>query len=91
MAACGEMCVSPQVAAKVRHSPVDMRTTRHAPYAVSQRKRKLIEEAFGSAKTIAGIAKVKVHGLARVRHDFALAMTAYNLIRMPKLLGWAAK
>jgi len=90
VAACREMCVTPHVAAKVRHSAVDGRTTRHPAYAVSQRKRKLIEEAFGWAKTIAGVAKVKVRGLARVRHCFTLAMTAYNLIRMPKLLGCAA-
>jgi transposase len=89
-AACRKLCVTPHVAAKVRHSAVDRRTTRHAAYAVSQRKRKLVEEAFGWAKTIAGMAKVKVRGLARVRHCFTLAMTAYNLIRMPKLLGWTA-
>ena len=87
---CRRMCVTPHVASKVKHSAIDGRTTRHAAYAASQRKRKLIEEAFGWAKTIAGMAKVKVRGLARVRHCFTLAMTAYNLIRMPKLLGWAA-
>ena len=48
------------------------------------------KEPIGWAKTIAGVAKVKVRGLARVRHCFTLAMTAYNLIRMPKLLGWTA-
>jgi transposase len=90
VAACREMCVTPHVAAKVRYSAIDGRTTRHPAYTVSQRKRKLIEEAFGWAKTIAGVAKVKVRGLARVRHCFTLAMTAYNLIRMPKLLGWVA-
>ena len=90
VAECRRMCVTPHVAAKVRHSAVDGRTTRHASYAVSQRKRKLIEEAFGWAKTVAGLAKVKVRGLDRVRHQFTFAMAAYNLIRMPKLLGWAA-
>jgi transposase len=90
VAACRELRVTPHVAAKVKHSAIDGRSTRHAAYATSQRKRKLIEEAFGWAKTIAGVAKVKVRGLARVRHCFTLAMTAYNLIRMPKLLGWAA-
>ena len=90
VAECRRMCVTPHVASKVKHSALDGRTTRHAAYATSQRKRKLIEEAFGWAKTIAGVAKVKVRGLARVRHCFTLAMTAYNLIRMPKLLGWAA-
>jgi transposase len=87
VAECRRMCVTPHVAAKVRHSAVDGRTTRHASYAASQRKRKLIEEAFGWAKTIAGLAKVKVRGLDRVRHQFTFAMVAYNLIRMPKLLG----
>jgi len=67
-----------------------LKSLRHASYAASQRKRKLIEEAFGWAKTIAGLAKVKVRGLERVRHQFTFAMAAYNLIRMPKLLGWAA-
>lgn len=90
VAECRRLCVTPHVAAKVKHSAIDRRTMRHAAYATSQRKRKLIEEAFGWAKTIAGLAKVKVRGLARVRHCFTLAMTAYNLIRMPKLLGWAA-
>ena len=87
---CRRMCVTPHVAAKVKHSAVDGRTMRQASYAVSQRKRKLIEEAFGWGKTIAGLAKVKVRGLNRVRHQFTFAMTAYNLIRLPRLLGWAA-
>ena len=85
-----EMCVTPHVARKVKHSAIDGRTTRHASYAVSQRKRKLVEEAFGWAKTIAGLAKVKVRGLLRVREKFTFAMAAYNLIRMPRLLAEAA-
>ena len=72
-------------------SAIDGRTTRHAGYAVSQRKRKLVEEAFGWGKTIAGLAKVKVRGLPRVRFKFTFAMAAYNLIRMPKLGGGGAK
>ena len=87
VAECRRMCVTPHVAAKVKHSALDARTTRHATYAASQRKRKLIEEAFGWAKTIAGMAKVKVRGLARVRFKFTFAMAAYNLIRMPRLLA----
>lgn len=85
-----QKCVTPHVAQKARSSAIDERTTRHAGYAVSQRKRKLVEEAFGWAKTIAGCAKVKVRGLARVGFHFTLAMTAYNLIRLPKLMGEAA-
>jgi hypothetical protein len=56
---------------------------------LSQRKRKLVEEAFGWGKTIAGMAKVKVRGLPRVRYAFTFAMAAYNLIRMPRLLAAA--
>ena len=85
-----QKCVTPHVAQKAKSSAIDGRTTRHAGYAVSQRKRKLVEEAFAWAKTIAGCAKVKVRGLARVRHHFTLAMAAYNLIRMPRLLAEAA-
>ena len=83
-------CVTPHVAQKARSSAIDGRTTRHVGYAVSQRKRKLVEEAFGWAKTIAGCAKVKVRGLARVGFHFTMAMAAYNLIRLPKLIGGAA-
>jgi transposase len=84
-----QMCVTPHVAAKIRRSAIDGRTTRHASYGISQRKRKLVEEAFGWAKTIAGMGKVKVRGLPRVRFHFTFAMAAYNLIRMPKLLAAA--
>jgi transposase len=90
VAALRQKCVTPHVAQKARSSAIDGRTTRHAGYAVSQRKRKLVEEAFGWAKTIAGCAKVKVRGLARVGFHFTLAMTAYNLIRLPKLIAHAA-
>ncbi len=86
------MCVTPHVAQNTsgRASAIDGRTTGRAGYAASQQKRKRIEEALGWAKTIAGLAKVKQRGLARVRHCFTFAMAAYNLIRMPRLLAEAA-
>lgn len=84
-----QKCVTPHVAAKIRGSAIDGRTTRHDSYRVSQRKRKLVEEAFGWGKTIAGLAKVKVRGLARVRFKFTFAIAAYNLIRMPRLFAEA--
>jgi transposase len=71
---------------KRRKTAVDGRTTRHDGYDVSQRKRKLIEEGFGWAKTIGGAAKLKLRGLAKARGFFTLQMIAYNLIRIPKLL-----
>ena len=70
-----------------RRTAVDRRTTRHAGYAVSQRCRKRIEEVFGWIKASAGLAKVKLRGLARVDAAFTLALAAYNLIRLPKLLA----
>ncbi len=71
---------------KVRKTLIDKRTTRHEGYAVSLRVRKRIEEAFGWAKTIGGMAKLKVRGLARAEAAFTFRLIAYNLIRLPKLL-----
>jgi hypothetical protein len=51
------------------------------------RIRKRIEEAFGWAKTVAGLRKMRHRGLPKVDWQFTLAMTAYNLIRLPKLLA----
>ena len=75
---------------KPRATAVDQRTTRHPGYAISQRCRKRIEEVFGWVKSSACLAKVKLRGQARVDSAFTLALAAYNLIRLPKLLGAAA-
>ena len=80
------MNVVPHVAAKIRSSAIDARTTRHAGYRASQIVRKRIEEAFGWAKAAAGFARARHRGLARVGWQFTLAMAAYDLIRLPKLL-----
>jgi hypothetical protein len=74
----------------VRKTAIDGRTTRHPGYTTSLRVRKRIEEIFGWAKTVGGIAKVKVRGLAKVRAVFTFAIAAYNLIRIPKLLEASA-
>jgi hypothetical protein len=71
-------------------SAIDGRTTRHEGYAVSQKKRKRIEEAFGWGKTVGPIAKTMLRGIARVGFQFTLTMAAYNLARLPKLLGAAS-
>ena len=47
VAECRRLCVTPYVAAKVARSAIDARTTRHATYAASQRKRKLVEPSVG--------------------------------------------
>lgn len=72
-----------------RRSAVDGRTTRHCGYQASQRARKRIEEVFGWIKAAAGLRQTKHRGLPRVAWAFALATTAYNLIRLPKLLRQA--
>ena len=65
-------------------------TTRHPGYAVSGRVRKRIEEVFGWAKGAAGFGKTHYRGLSRVGWMFTLPATAYNLIRLPKLVGAVA-
>lgn len=70
-----------------RKTAIDKRTTHHPGYAASQRARKRIEEVFAWIKSAAGLAKVKLRGRARVDAAFTLALAAYNLIRLPKLLA----
>ena len=86
-----QLHVTPHVAQNTsnRSSAIDRRTTRHSGYALSQKKRKLIEEAFGWAKTIGGMARPMFRGAARVAFKFTLTMAAYDLIRLPKLLAVA--
>ncbi len=80
------MCVTPHVAAKAKGSAIDDRTTRHAGYAVSQRKRKLVEEPFGWGKTVGPLRKTMLRGLDRVRTQFTLTMVAYNLAKLPGIM-----
>ena len=75
---------------KPRATAMDRRTTRHPGYAISQCCRKRIEEVFGWAKGAVGLAKVKLRGRAKVDAVFTLALAAYNLIRLPKLLAMPA-
>jgi transposase len=73
-----------------RRSAIDARTTRHDGYLLSQRRRKLVEEAFGWMKTIALQRKTRFRGLARVGFMFNIAAAAYNLIRIRNLSVQAA-
>jgi transposase len=85
--------VTPPVAQnehKHRSSAIDARTTRHQGYAVSQRKRKRVEEIFGWIKTIAGLRKTKHRGRKRVDWMFTFAAAAYNLVRLRNLTLAAA-
>jgi hypothetical protein len=71
-----------------RHSAIDW--TYHAGYAISQAKRKRLEECFGSIKTIGGLRKTRHRGRVLVEWFFVLTAAAYNLVRVPKLLAAAA-
>jgi transposase len=81
------MEATPHVAqnTKGRRSRIDVRTTRHAGYAVSQVKRKRIEEIFGWLKTVALLRKLRHRGRAIVEWIFTFAVAAYNLVRIRNL------
>ena len=66
-------------------SAIDGRTTRHAGYKVSQRKRKRIEEVFGWLKTVGMLRKTRHRGIFKVGWVFTFAAAAYNLVRMRNL------
>jgi IS5 family transposase len=88
VAECRQLNVTPQVAQNLNRpggSAIDGRTTRHEGYAVSQRKRKRIEECFGWLKTIALMRKVRHRGVAKVGWLFTFAAAAYNLVRLKNL------
>ena len=57
-------------------------------YAVSLRKRKLVEEIFGWVKTIGGLRKAKFIGLAKAKAQTVFTLAAYNLMRMATIFGW---
>jgi hypothetical protein len=87
VAALRRMVVTPHVAQKSRHAAIDGRTTHHPGYALSQRHRKKIEDPFGWAKTVGGMAQTAHRGLDRVRAQFTMTMAACNLARLPRLLA----
>lgn len=82
-----QMCVTPHVARKSRHSAIDGRTTRHSGCAVSQKRRKKIEEPFGWAKTVGSMAQTMLRGTERLGAQFTMTMAACHLARLPKLLA----
>ena len=68
-------------------SAIDGRTTRHAGYQISERKRKRIEEVFGWLKTVGMLRKTRHRGVFKVGWVFTFAAAAYNLVRMRNLLS----
>jgi len=80
--------VTPHVAQNTsgRRSAIDGRTARHEGYRVSQRIRKRVEEIFGWMKTVGGFRRTRYRGLDRTGLAGYLVATAYNLVRMARLL-----
>ena len=86
-----DLHVTPHIALNdtAKKSAIDGRTTRHAGYEVSQRKRKLVEEIFGWMKTVGLFRKTRHKGTVRVGWMFQFTAAAYNLVRMRNLLAAA--
>jgi len=88
VAECRRLNVTPHVAQNItarRSSAIDARTTSPPGYAVSSRKRKLIEEVWGWMKVVGGFRKSRFVGQARTAMAAFLVGAAYNLLRIAKL------
>lgn len=90
---CRRLNVTPHVAQHSnahRRSAIDGRTTRHGGYAVSQRKRKLVEEVFGWFKTVGNFRRTRFKGRALTQLAAFFVAAAYNLVRMARLASLPA-
>jgi transposase len=80
--------VTPHVAqnTKNRRSAIDARTTGRPGYAISQHKRKRVEEIFGWMKTVGLLRKLRHRGGLRVTWIFRFTAAAFNLVRIRNLV-----
>jgi len=89
-----QMGATPHVAQNAapgwRRSSIDGRTTRYLGYALSQRKRKLVEQSFGWMKTVGGLRKLRHRGGPLVSWVFTFTAAAYNIVRLRRLLPTSA-
>lgn len=83
---CRELGFTPHVAAR-KYSRIDRRTTRHAGYEISQRKRKRVEEPFGWMKNYGLLRKLRHRGRENVDWLFRMTATAYNITRLKGLMA----
>ncbi len=79
------------MARKGRGSTPEGRTTRRVGYAVSRRRRKLVEEPFGWMKTVGSLRKLLHRGKAKAAAIFTFNAAAYNLVRLRSLLAEPAQ
>jgi transposase len=84
------MHITPHVAqhaTRLGGSAIDGRTVRHSSYVLSQRKRKLVEQAFGWMKTVGLFRKLRHRGGPLVDWMFTFGAAAYNLVRWRNLVA----
>ena len=83
-----QMGLTPHVAQHTtnRRSAIDGRTTRHRGYAISQRRRKLVEQAFGWMKTVGSLRKLRHRGGPLVTWIFTFSAAGYNIVRLRRML-----
>jgi transposase len=75
------------VAQKKKNTAIDGRTTTTPGYAVSQQKRKLVEQNFGWGKTVGLLRKLRHRGQRRVAAIFTFTCAVFNLVRIRTLLA----
>jgi hypothetical protein len=85
-----DLDVTPHVGQRVRGSAIDGRTTRHTRYAISQQKRKLVEQVRGWMKTLDGLRKPPDRGGPLVDWILTFAGAIVNLVRMRTLQATCA-
>jgi transposase len=89
VAAVRQLGLTPHVATKARYNAIDDRVTHTPGYAISQRKRKLVEQVFGWMKTVGLLRKLRHRGGDRVHWVVTFTAAAYNMVRMRRLLAGA--
>jgi IS5 family transposase len=89
VAAVRRLGVTPHVARKAAYNAIDGRVTRTPGYAISQRKRKLVEQVFGWMKTVGLMRKLRHRGGERVNWIVTFTAATYNMVRMRRLLAGA--
>ena len=81
--------MTPHVAEKAKYNAIDGRVTSTPGYAISQQKRKLVEQVFGWLKTVGLMRKLRHRGFERVDWVMTFTTAIYNMIRMRSLLARA--
>lgn len=93
VAGCRKRGITPHVAMNAgrrRGSAIDGRTARHAGYAISQRKRKLIETTFAWPKQYGGLRRMMLRGIGKVGGLVEFTMAVFNLLRIRNIEAAAA-